>query len=158
MPVFYGTVLDADAYHLARGTGDAWDDVADKESALLVASEWIDRKYRTRFPGYKVGRRTQEREWPRYDAYDAANEFILSTDIPIEIEQATYEAALRHGTDPGSLSPDVDPPLSRIKADTVELEYAGTNQTTDYPTVSSLLSNLLVGGGSAGYTMRAVRA
>lgn len=157
MPVFYGTVLDADAYHLARGTDTEWDDIEDKEAALLRASEWVDRNYRSRFAGYKLLGRSQEREWPRYDAYDAANIYIPSDEVPVEVEYATYEAALKEGTTPGTLSPDYDPPIARLKADVVEIEYAGTSQATEFTTISGILSNVLVGGGSGKFTMRAVR-
>ena len=158
MSVTYGTVLGADDYHSARGHDTEWDAVVDQEAALLVASEWIDNTYRSQFPGEKVGGRSQEREWPRYNAYDRSNNPIPSDEVPVEVLNATYEAALKEGTTPGTLSPDMDPALSRIQADTVELEYAVPGQTTEFTTVSSILSNVLVGGGGSKYTMRAVRA
>lgn len=76
------------------------------EQALLRASMYIDGKYRGRFSGTKAGGRSQSREWPRQDATDNSGEEIDYTEIPIEVEQATYEAAFREAQSPGYLIPD----------------------------------------------------
>lgn len=76
------------------------------DAALLRGSEYIDGKYRSSFSGTKAGGRSQDREWPRSDATDAAGETIDYTEVPREVEWATYEAALRELQVPGSLLPD----------------------------------------------------
>jgi hypothetical protein len=104
---FYGTTGDADAYHLERANTDwAGADAATKTAALLIASEWIDTKYRQLFPGLKVGLRSQTREWPRTGAYDCEGNTITNSEIPIEVQNATYEVALRQVSAPGSLNTD----------------------------------------------------
>lgn len=122
---FYGAVADADTYHSDRGNS-GWSGTDDeKETALLRGSEYIDHNFRSSFPGYKAGLRAQTREWPRDWAYDYENNAIPSDEVPIEVEEATYEAALRELTDPGSLFPDFTPgqQTKREKVGPLEVEY-----------------------------------
>lgn len=121
---FYGSVAAADAYHLARGnTGWSGTD-AEKEAALLRGSEYIDQQYRSRFPGWPTDQRDQVLEWPRNWAFDIYENDIPSNEVPREVEQASYEAALRELTDPGSLQPDWNPGSQnrRVKVDVIEVE------------------------------------
>jgi hypothetical protein len=131
---FYGTVAEADAYHLARGNTAWTGDNALKEAALTRGSDYIDQRYRVRscggwasvFPGERTGGRAQEREWPRTGATDWAGNEIPDTEIPIEVKHATFEAALRELIAPGSLSPDFVPSAARtkVKVDVIEVTYA----------------------------------
>lgn len=110
MTNFYGTVAGADTYHAERGNA-AWAEgsESDREQALLRAAEYLDRAYRSGFPGYPVDGRLQDREWPRADAIDIYGYGIPADEIPIEIQHAAYEVALRELENPGSLDPDVIP-------------------------------------------------
>lgn len=156
MPDFYGTVTDADAYHSARGnTAWATPPSTDKEAALLRASVYVDSLGRqqlasgtwaTLFPGVKTGGRGQVREWPRTGAVDIEGIAIPSTEIPIEVMQATYEAALRERVEPGSLSPDYVPAslVKRDKAGPWEEEYFAPAEGTNpnQPVLSIVLALL----------------
>ena len=134
MPEFYGTVAAADAYHAARAnTAWAGDEVA-KQAALIRASAYIDGKYQFQnacgrweslFSGSKTGGRAQALQWPRTGATDNEGNAIPVDEVPIEIEQATYEAALREIVLPGSLSPDyvASGAIKRQKVDVLEIEY-----------------------------------
>jgi hypothetical protein len=123
----YISVADAAAYHVARNN-DAWASGADVawEGALRRATEWIDANYRARFSGYRTKSRAQALEWPRTSAYyvDRVNgpspyyagsagfgfwTAIAANAIPVELQRATAEAALRELVRPGSLRPDVTP-------------------------------------------------
>jgi hypothetical protein len=110
MANYYGTPNDFVEYCEERGypiDGTLSPSPSEEiEQALLRASMYIDGKYRGRFYGTKAGGRSQFREWPRSDAQDASGEAIDYTEIPIEIEQATYEAAFREAQSPGYLLPD----------------------------------------------------
>lgn len=133
---YYGTVAGADAYHLARGN-TAWTGATLlKQAALLRASVYVDSLGRkqlksgtwvTLFPGTKTGGRAQVRDWPRTNAFDIGGNAIDAGTVPIEVEQATYEAALREVATPGSLSPDYVPAslVKREKAGPWEEEYFG---------------------------------
>jgi hypothetical protein len=109
MEIWYG---DADGY-IEYGTARGYDVGTLSPSPdervnqiLLVGSIYIDGKFRSGFNGKKVGGRSQEREWPRDGATDADGNEIDITEIPIEVVNATYEAAYREQVSPGSLMPD----------------------------------------------------
>ncbi|MGE1156739.1 DnaT-like ssDNA-binding protein [Pseudomonas kitaguniensis] len=145
MPDFYGTVADADAYHAARAnTAWAGDEVA-KQAALLRASAYIDGKYQAQntcgrweslFSGTKTGGRAQALQWPRTAATDNEGNTIPADEVPIEIEQATYESALREVALPGSLSPDyvASVAIKRQKVDVLEIEYQTASTVSGVPT------------------------
>lgn len=156
MPDFYGTLAGANAYHAARGNA-AWtgaDDV--KTAALTRGSAYVDSlgrqqlqpsgRWRTLWPGMKTGGRAQVLDWPRTDASDYEGNAIGANEIPIEVEQATYEAALRELVAPGSLNPDYVPSaqVKREKAGPWEEEYfepsAGVNP--NQPVISAILDML----------------
>lgn len=84
MADFYVDATDAGTWLTERGLpalGDA--------HLLLVAAEYIDRRYGRLFPGVKAGGRAQVREWPRSDATDCAGEAVSG--IPREVIDATME-------------------------------------------------------------------
>lgn len=134
MPDFYGTVAAADAYHAARAN-TAWaGDEAAKQAALIRASAYIDGRYRklmpsgvwvSLFPGTKTVGRAQAREWPRTGAVDYEGNRLSPIEVPVEVEQATYEAAIRELVSPGSLSPDyvASQTIKREKVGPLETEY-----------------------------------
>lgn len=124
------TIAESDAYHSDMGHS-AWaaasaspDDA--RTSAKIRAAQYINNRYVGRWPGSKTYGRLQSLQWPREDGVDASGEEILSTEIPSEVKIAQMEAELRELAVPGSLSPDIvaTERLLRIKADTVELQYA----------------------------------
>ena len=134
MPDFYGTVAAADAYHAARANAAWTGEEPAKQAALLRASAYIDGKYQFQnargrweslFSGIKTGGRAQALQWPRTGAADNEGSAIPADEIPTEIEQATYEAALREIAAPGSLSPDyvATNAIKRQKVDVLEIEY-----------------------------------
>ena len=107
---YYGTVNGFNAYFEERATVPATNDDDRIKAGLIKASEWLDAVYRRSFPGYKVGQREQEREWPRNGATDIYGYNVDPTVPPREIIYATYEAALRELASPGTLSMDYTPP------------------------------------------------
>jgi len=120
----YGTLAEANAYHLSRGnTLWAGTDEA-KDIARLRGSEYVDATYRAQFPGWPTGDRSQLREWPRNWAYDIYHNDIPATEVPREVKESSYEAALRELVTPGSLQPDWNPANQnkREKVDVIEVE------------------------------------
>lgn len=102
---YYGTAAGFRLYHAARGNViDVDTDDAEILADLLVASEWLDGKYRSLFDGLKVGQRAQVREFPRSGGTDINGYPIAYDSIPTEIENATYEGAYLQQTTPGALS------------------------------------------------------
>lgn len=149
----YGAVVDADSYHTARGNA-AWagDDTA-KTAALVRATDYIDGRYRWRlksgrwqsmFPGERTAGRSQPLEWPRTGATDYEGNEIADDEVPVEVEHATYEAALRELVTPGILSPDYTPSaqVTKEKVGPVEVQYAeaksGDNATPNRPVIPAI--------------------
>ena len=119
----YATTTDATSYFALRGQSTEWSAVADQAAALYSASQYIDLRYRSRlgtgrwksmFSGVRAGGRAQDQEWPRVDAIDYGGNDIDPSSIPLEVQHATIEAALREGTNPGSLLPDYNPAENRL--------------------------------------------
>lgn len=117
----YISVADADAYHFKMGN-TAWEsaDAIAKEEALRRGTRYIDARYRYRWRGQRTSGRDQALEWPRayatgslYPSYrywgdwPATNLTIEDDELPVELKNATAEAALREVVAPGSLTPDV---------------------------------------------------
>lgn len=134
----YGTVAKADTYHADRGN-TAWAALSSekKTAALLRGSDYINQRYRQKmksgrwlpmFPGERANGRSQDNEWPRKDAKDYEGNEIPDDEVPVEVENAAYEAALREAESPGSLSPDytVTEQVRREKVGPIETEYAPT--------------------------------
>jgi hypothetical protein len=151
----YGSIAGADAYHAERGN-TAWADAetATKQAALVIASEWIDGKYRTSFPGWKTGARDQVREFPRVNMFDSAGNSIASDVTPVEVEYATYEVALRQVVSPGSLLIDVTEGsqiASVSVSGAVAVTYRGVADASAYqvsiPAVDRILAPILINGG-----------
>lgn len=104
----YVILSEYEAYCTERGLSLTYPD----DTVLakgIVASEWLDARFREVFPGRKTNGRSQEREWPRTGASDNEGYAIDSTTVPIEVKHATYEALRREAATPGILSKDYTP-------------------------------------------------
>lgn len=137
MPDYYGTLAAADAYFAAReNTAWAAGSEADKQAALIRASGYIDgmvglpvpatKSCVYVLPGKKAGGYEQLLQWPRTDAVDRLGEKIPGGVIPVAVEYATYQAAVRELASPGSLNPDfvASQIVQREKVGPLETEYA----------------------------------
>lgn len=150
----YGDLTDASAYHAERGNA-AWDTYTptQQQAALVRASQYVDGRYRWRlssgrwqsmFRGTKTGGRAQALEWPRTGATDYEGNAIDDDVVPVEVEYATYEAALREAAAPGSLSPDftASAQVTKEKVGPVEVQYAetmaGDNMTPNRPVIPAI--------------------
>ena len=170
MPDFYGTVAAADAYHAARANAAWVGEEPAKQAALLRASVYIDGRYRkllasgvwqSLFPGVKTEGRGQAREWPRTGAEDYEGHAIPSDQVPVEVEQATYEAALRELVEPGSPSPDfvAASTVKRQKVGPIEEEFsvaAGADGAASVRPVISIIDEMIAPVLVARYTLPAV--
>lgn len=142
----YATVEIADKYHRERGNTE-WPDTSpneSKEAALIKATSYIDNLGRGKFKGRKA---TQEQLllWPRSDVCDEDCYPIDSDVIPLAVQHATCEAALRiiGGTEleedyerGGGIKQDVIGPLSTTYFDTAPAE-------TKISVIENLLSGLV---------------
>lgn len=162
---FYGTAAGFETYHTARGR-DPSDYTTDEINvALLIASEWLDGAFGYRWPGYKVGDRVQQiRDWPRSWVQDREGYPIDARVVPTEIENATYEAALRHLQDATVLQVDYTP--NRYKRVSIEgsvsaeyLSLTAQQVQTQFPVIGQILAPILEGnGGVSSISSGSVRA
>lgn len=151
---YYGTAAAFTSYHTERGRDVSEYDEAAISVALLVASEWLDGSFGHRWPGYKVGDRNQQvRDWPRSWVQDREGYPVDAETVPVEIENATYEAALRHLTDPTGLLVDhTDDRYRRVSIDgAIAVEYRGLNAMQvqkQFPVIGNILAPIMEGGGN----------
>lgn len=156
---YYGTNAGAGTYHSARGNA-AWASASesDQDAALLRASEYIDNNWRQLFYGYKTGGRAQVREWPRDDVlvWNGALQIELPNDeVPVEVIDATYEAALRELNSPGYFNPDIIPGKNKKSVSitgAVAVEYWSDDMKPVVEKIALILAPLFVayGGPSSG--------
>jgi len=167
----YGTLEGADTYHQARGNASwvAGDDGA-RTAALNRATDYIDGRYRillpsgrwaSMFPGVRTAGRGQQNEWPRTGAIDNEGARIGADEVPVEVLQATYEAALRELARPGSLSPDfvASALATRKKVGPIEIAYSDKAADGGVPTrpVITVIDEILAALLRAPRSMPAVR-
>lgn len=155
--MIYGTNTGADAYHAARGNS-AWSSAteSDQDSALLRAAEYLDGNWRALFQGYKTGGRAQAREWPRESVlvWNGSQQSELDKNtVPIEIEHAAYEAALRELSSPGYFNPDIIPGKNKKSVSVsgaVSVQYWSDDMKPMVEKIGLILAPLFdVSGGGA---------
>ncbi len=143
------------AYALEHGLTFADSPSTDGESAIVRATQFIDATYRQRFVGYRTHGRDQGLEWPRTGVLDAQYFPVSGNEIPIEIKNATCEAAVREFAVPSSMLADLERggSIKLLKAGSVEIEYgANASAVTTYRIIDGILSGLL---GAIGPTVTA---
>ena len=150
----YLSVADADTYHTAHGNPAAWSSAsdADKEEALRLATQYIDVVYGRRFSGTKLAA-TQALRWPRNGVYDDEGQLLDNDSIPVRVEQATAELALRQlGADllPDEAEPgDIKKEKVKVGSIVEETEYVGgKSQTARFSKVELLLADLIGSSGN----------
>jgi hypothetical protein len=139
----YVSVADFEAYLDARATALP---SGDEDGALIRATQFIDGEYRLRFPGTRLNGRAQALEWPRKDAVDQFGDDIDDDEVPIEIKNATCEAAVRELADPGSLSPDMERggKIKELQAGSVDITYTdGAPAETIFSIIDKALSGII---------------
>lgn len=149
----YVSLDDANAYCSDHGLIFSASPSALGEAALIRASIAIDARYSSAYPGYRKNGRQQGLQWPRAAAYDIAGWLVRDDQVPIEIVQATIEAAVREFADPNSMMPDLERggQIQSIRAGSVGITYSATaSARTTFTLIDGILSNILSGIGSGG--------
>jgi len=146
----YLSVADADTYHEEHSGSTDWSGAgtADKERALITATQYLDIKYSGRWKGVK-GSSTQALAWPRTGVYDAEGYSVASDLVPPQIEDACAELALKI-LEGDILLDDIDEPgdiaSESVKVGPIEdsTTYLGSkSQVKKYPLVEGLIKPLL---------------
>jgi hypothetical protein len=150
----YISVSDADARRTALGPDATWTAAteAEKESALRVATEFIEGSFRQRWKGTKL-LRAQALSWPRYGA-ESDGWYIDSTVVPDEVANACADLALKSLSD--TLAPDLTRGIIREKVGPLETEYdTASPQSTRYRAIDMMLAPLLKGSSAMAMLVRA---
>lgn len=171
----YGTLIGANSYHTARGNV-AWAEgsIPEREAALQRGTDYIDGRYRyqtaggcwkSMFRGVRTDGRAQDLEWPRTGAKDSEGNAIPPDEVPVEVEHATYEAALLELLNPGSLSPIfvASQLVTKEKVGPIEVGYSDpqTDGTMPpnrpvVPAIDDILSGLICDRPKFGVGVRVV--
>lgn len=158
----YISVLEATAYHKARGNADAWDAIDDKEASLRRATEYMMQVYRLRWTGYRV-KLGQSLDWPRAEVwipdssaaiYGSRLAFVPINVIPVEVKRACAELALQ--TASGALAPNIERATVKEQVGPISVEYdRSAPQPVQYRAVDLMLLPYLGGGGANTTLVRA---
>jgi hypothetical protein len=143
----YASVSHADDYATTRGL-TAWTGTqAQKEAALVRATDYMEATYRGAWLGYKASE-TQALSWPRSNV--EVDLFPIPANIvPLPIVNACVELAIRALTE--DLLADLGQRVKREKVDVLEVEYAdGSDAVQRFPLVSRMLSPYIYGGSNEG--------
>lgn len=90
----YISTAFADTYHVDRGNAAWTGATTDKETAIVRATDYVDKRFGPRFRGFREGK-SQGLEWPRLSAFD--NDDFLYSDvdrIPRSLQKAIAEYAI----------------------------------------------------------------
>lgn len=142
----YGTRAAADTYHSLRGNA-AWGVATDaaKDAALVRATESLDGMYQYRWPGTPTGGASQVDAWPRTGAADYWGNALPSDTVPLKVESAAYELALRELQTPGSTAPDVILAQQKVLTEVKGIKWTplGKGGADDAVPVVHVVENLL---------------
>ena len=145
----YASVAAADAYiDLRLLTGWSALLTANKEAALVSATDYIEAAYREAWQGYRVTK-TQALSWPRSEV--VVDTFPVDANlVPVAVVNACIEMAYRSSQ--GSvLIEDQGQLVVREKVDVIETEYAEfSDPAQKYPFVSKLLAPYLLSANAGG--------
>ena len=160
--MIYGNADGFKEYLGSRGMSMTCSWTDDKiNSALLVASEWLDGLYEDSWIGYKADGYKQERSWPRKSAQVQSYPFYTfkEDEIPEQVVKATYEAAYRHLNNNNALQTDYTPTkYKRVSVSgAVSVEYndtttGWTDVQTQFPIIQTLMSDLIDDDSSGSFS------
>lgn len=153
----FATVAFADAYvsfYIAPTDAAAWAELTEpaKQRHLMIGTMSLGNKYRRRWKGRRV-KEEQALPFPRDGVFDE-DDFLIDNDvIPLRLQQATVEAAVRSML-LTNLEPDVLPEGFGIESISQKfdvfaqsIKYAGAKATQPVITrIENLLIGLITGG------------
>lgn len=154
----YNSLEFTDTYHADRGNASwALATLANRQAALIRATDYMDKRFGKRYRGYKKTT-TQSREWPRAAALDDDGYLLSQSDaLPLQLQYACAEYALRSLTT-NPLAPDnssVGLSMNREKVGPIEVErkidrtsrksmLVDATSIPDYPEADLWMSELLI--------------
>jgi hypothetical protein len=100
------------------------EDDTDTDGAILRASSWLS-SYPEWDGSQTCGRGLQGLAWPRSGVTDCNGDAVPDDEVPIEVKQSTYVAAMAELVSPGVLTPTVTPGKQKksVKVDVIQEVY-----------------------------------
>lgn len=154
----YISVAACLAYHAKMGN-DQWATITttQQEQALRRATTYMQ-IYRPRWKGVRTSQ-TQALDWPRYSVqlpdvgYGSVAAYVPWTVVPIEVQNACAELALRASA--GPLAPDLKRTVKEKTIGPITTVYAdGAPEYVRYREVDHMLAPYLAGSGTSGRMVR----
>lgn len=167
----YVDVSTANAYFADRGMIGFPSDPNSQQIAIVLATDYIDRRFGGRFKWTQLKPGVQALEWPRYDTTSSAGwdwpygpqpidpTPPATAPLPIQLVQACCEYAFRAAKAPLAPDPTADPSgyqviqnLQKVGPIETVVRYAdrgpgATRQLLQpYPAADMLIRSLLIGG------------
>ena len=132
----------------------AWADVADKEMAIRMATQYLDAVHKKLWKGQKK-LSTQALDFPRSNLYDSNNYILANDELPAQLMAATAELAIRHENEDEGLMPDLDEP-GEVSAYTVKAGpvsestkwVTGRSEYKEFSVIENLLADLIESYGT----------
>ncbi len=144
----------ADSYHTTYGNSTWTGENGDKEAAIRRATVYLSNSLP--WEGYRSNNRDQALAWPRAGVIDGEGIGIDSDEMPIELQNATAEVALRELITPGAMNPDftASDQVKREKIGQIEVEYSSAKRNADEARpvlliVRDMIGSFLKNGGSS---------
>lgn len=140
----YGTLAEADLYHVNRGNTDWSGTDSERARKLRRGAAALDARYRHLWKGYKASS-GQALAWPRDAMTDDDGNLLSASSIPSAVKHAQFEMARAVASD---MTVDAPNSIERVKAGSVEVEFAGgPRQRTILSFVDELMRPYIVAGG-----------
>lgn len=160
----YISVASADTYFSDRGNA-TWAALttAQKEQSLRQASEFMFQRYSAYWDGYR-NTSIQALDWPRsYVSIRPARVlyqlYVDNTIVPVEVQRACAELALKASTYTDGLLPDVEDLISEETIGPITTKYNKNSPTSRvYKSVDAMLSPYLKNGGVGSISITSQRA
>jgi hypothetical protein len=146
----YASVAESDAYFATRGNTDwAALDTAAKESALILATDYLEATYSQAWLGERTSG-TQALSWPRRGVMVDGFAVPANT-VPVAVKKATFEMAFRASAGE-PLIIDQAQRVTKEKVDVLEITYAEfSDPALRYPYVNRLLLAYIRGSGDGSF-------
>jgi len=149
------SVADADTYNTVHGNaGWATATEANKEIALVQATQYLTSKYDGRWVGY-ITSISQVLPWPRSGVLDQEGRTVASDAYPLALTDATSELAFKALTE--TINADVGKGGQEIrkKVGSIEKEWMpGTSPYKKYTLVDRLLAGFITGDSTSATLIR----
>jgi len=152
----YALVAFVDSYHSDRGNSDWTGTTPEKETAIVRATDYIERRWGAYFKGSAEFPGVQALSFPRINLYD--RDGVAVEGVPTKLQQAVAEYALRALTASLLSDPTTDDNITTlrervgpIETETRYSENLVGYELPEYPAADALLYDYIIARGGRSY-------